>query len=52
MCLDRTANTNNIALQLFPDVFIARTFAFTAFKLLSFDRAETEDVDVRALLES
>ncbi|MDQ3582793.1 MAG: LemA family protein [Pseudomonadota bacterium] len=49
---NESANTNNIALDLFPDVFIARTFAFTAFKLLSFDRAETEDVDVRALLQS
>jgi hypothetical protein len=46
------ANTNNIALDLFPDVFVARTFAFTAFNLLSFDRPEMEDVDVRALLQS
>ncbi|MGH8585799.1 MAG: LemA family protein [Gammaproteobacteria bacterium] len=49
---NESANTHNIALELFPDVFIARTFAFTAFMLLSFDRAETEDVDVRALLQS
>ncbi|MGH8566361.1 MAG: hypothetical protein ACREXW_20720, partial [Gammaproteobacteria bacterium] len=49
---NESANTNNIALELFPDVFVARTFAFTAFKLLSFDRAETEDVDMRALLQS
>lgn len=49
---NESATTNNIALELFPDVFIARIFAFTAFKLLCFDRAETEDVDMRALLQS
>jgi LemA protein len=34
------------------DALGARIFAFTAFKLLCFDRAETEDVDMRALLQS
>lgn len=49
---NESATVNNIALELFPDFFIARLFAFTAFKLLSFDRTETQDVDVRALFQS
>jgi LemA protein len=38
---------NNIAIEIFPDVVIARVFKFKPFKLLQFEVHEKSDVDVR-----
>jgi LemA protein len=45
-------NTNNIRLEEFPDLFIARFFNFEPFELLEFAQEETANVDLRALFGS
>lgn len=42
-------NANNVRIEQFPDVAIARLFAFVAHPLLSFSPNETRDVDLRSL---
>lgn len=42
-------NTNNIRLEEFPDLWIARFFNFEPFDLLEFAQEETANVDLRAL---
>lgn len=42
-------NNNNIRLEEFPDIIIARLFAFKPFELLEFSQSEKADVDLRAL---
>jgi len=42
-------NTNNIRLEEFPDLLIARFFGFESFDLLEFTAEETANVDLRDL---
>ena len=42
-------NTNNIRLEEFPDLLIARYFSFESFDLLEFADEETANVDLRDL---
>jgi len=42
-------NNNNVRLEQFPDIIIARLFTFKTFELLEFSDEEKSDVDVRAL---
>lgn len=42
-------NINNVRIEQFPDVLVARTFHFRAAELLQFSEAEKSDVDLRAL---
>lgn len=42
-------NTNNIRLEEFPDLLIARFFGFESFDLLEFNAEETANVDLRDL---
>ena len=42
-------NSNNIRLEQFPDVIIARVFGFEPLDLLSFDADDLADVDLRQL---
>jgi len=42
-------NSNNIRLEQFPDVIIARVFGFEPLELLSFDADDLADVDLRQL---
>jgi len=42
-------NINNIRIEQFPDVIIARNFNFRSAELLEFNEAEKSDVDVKAL---
>ncbi len=44
-----SVNLNNVRIEQFPDVIIARLFAFGAHALLSFAANETKDVDLRSL---
>lgn len=45
-------NTNNIRLEEFPDVIVARLFGFEPFELLEFSEEEIRDVNLRALFGS
>ena len=42
-------NINNVRIEQFPDVMIARMFSFPSADLLQFSEAEKADVDMRAL---
>jgi LemA protein len=44
-----SVNANNIRIEQFPDVLLARFFRFGPAQLLEFEEAEKADVDVKAL---
>ncbi|MCA3070642.1 MAG: LemA family protein [Rhodocyclaceae bacterium] len=46
---NESVNINNVRIEQVPDVFVARLFGFTPFKLLEFTADETHDVDVKQL---
>ena len=48
---NESVNNNNIRIEQFPDVIIARFFNFKAFDLLEFVEDEKRDVDVKSLFE-
>lgn len=41
-----SANVNNVRIQQFPDLIVAKVFGFEVFQLLTFSPAELEDVDL------
>jgi LemA protein len=47
-----TVNANNVRIEQFPDVVVARLFAFAPRTLLRFEAGETKDVDVKALFSA
>ena len=47
-----SVNANNIRIEQFPDVILARMFNFKARDLLEFDVSETADVDIGNLFDS
>lgn len=44
-----SVNASNVRIEQFPDVIVARLFAFGAHPLLRFSADETKDVDLRSL---
>lgn len=46
---NESVNNNNVRIEQFPDVIIAKFFNFGAFELLEFDQAQLQDVDVKAM---
>ncbi|MBS7325211.1 MAG: LemA family protein [Thiopseudomonas sp.] len=46
---NEAVNLNNVRIEQFPDVVIARWFGFQAAELLRFSEAETADVNIRNL---
>ncbi len=46
---NESVNANNVRIEQFPDVIIARMMAFTARDLLEFSDEEKKDVDIKAL---
>lgn len=46
---NETVNTNNVRIEQFPDLIIARILNFTTRDLLEFSDEEKKDVDVKAL---
>jgi LemA protein len=46
---NQSVNSNNIRIEQFPDVLVARLFAFRPFDLLEFSEEETADVNLGAL---
>jgi LemA protein len=47
-----SVNLNNVRIEQFPDVVVARMFNFQPADLLEFDAAELADVDVKQLFNS
>ena len=45
------ANRNNVRIQQFPDVIVARLLGFKPFSLLQFDEKELADVDLTKLFK-
>mgnify|MGYP002700112590 FL=1 len=48
---NESVNINNVRIEQFPDILIARFFKFMPFELLDFEDAELADVNVKALFE-
>lgn len=48
---NESVNINNVRIEQFPDIFIARIFNFKAFTLLEFSAEETADINMRSLFE-
>ncbi|MEX2352975.1 MAG: LemA family protein [Gammaproteobacteria bacterium] len=46
-----SVNLNNIRIEQFPDVIVARIFNFISRQLLEFSEEETSDVNIKALFE-
>ncbi|OGT32925.1 MAG: LemA family protein [Gammaproteobacteria bacterium RBG_16_51_14] len=46
---NETVNTNNVRIEQFPDVILARMFAFGPKDLLEFSEEEKQDVDMKKL---
>jgi len=46
---NESVNNNNVRIEQFPDVILARLFAFKSAQLLEFSPAERQDVDLKAL---
>lgn len=44
-----SVNINNVRIEQFPDVLIARMFGFTSKKLLEFSEAEKKDININTL---
>lgn len=48
---NESVNVNNVRIEQFPDLVVARTFNFPARDLLEFSDTEKKDVDVKALFQ-
>jgi LemA protein len=46
---NESVNNNNVRIEQFPDVLVARLFHFGEFDLLHFSKEEIRDVDMKAL---
>ena len=49
---NESVNLNNIGIEEFPDVIVARLFNFKPFQLLEFEQSELADVNVGGLFQS
>jgi LemA protein len=49
---NESVNLNNIGIEEFPDVIIARAFNFKPYQLLEFEQSELADVNVSGLFQS
>jgi LemA protein len=49
---NESVNNNNVRIEQFPDVIIARMFNFKGFELLEFSEEEKKDVNIGALFNS
>ena len=46
---NESVNINNVRIEQFPDVILARNFNFPSFELLQFKDEEKQDVDIKQL---
>ena len=49
---NESANINNIGIETFPDLIVARLFAFCARDLLEFEASEIADISMKQLFET
>jgi LemA protein len=49
---NESVNLNNVRIEQFPDVILARMFGFKAFDLLKFSEEEKQDVNIKSLFAS
>jgi len=49
---NESVNLNNIGIEEFPDVIVARLFNFKPFQLLEFEQSELADVNMDGLFQS
>ena len=49
---NESVNINNIGIEQFPDIIVARLLGFGARELLVFDAAEIADVNVKQLFNT
>lgn len=49
---NESVNNNNVRIEQFPDVIVARMFNFKDFQLLEFSEEEKKDVNIGALFNS
>ncbi len=49
---NESVNINNVGIEQFPDIIVARMFAFGNRDLLEFDGAEVADVNMKQLFDS
>ncbi|MCP4471840.1 MAG: LemA family protein [Gammaproteobacteria bacterium] len=49
---NESVNINNIGIETFPDLIVARLFGFGSRDLLEFEASEIEDVSVKQLFET
>lgn len=47
-----SVNINNVRIEQFPDVLIAQLFRFRPYKLLTFQKDEVADVDIKSLFNN
>jgi LemA protein len=48
---NESVNLNNVRIEQFPDLLIAKFFSFKSFDLLEFEESEIVDVSVKKLFE-
>ncbi len=48
---NESVNINNVRIEQFPDVILARFFGFKSFTLLEFTSEELIDLDIKSLFE-
>ena len=46
-----STNINNIRIEQFPDILVAKLFGFSAFDLLEFSESDKADVQLKALFQ-
>ena len=44
-----SVNINNVRIEQFPDIIVARLFNFQSFDLLEFEKEELRDVDMKQM---
>jgi len=49
---NESVNNNNVRIEQFPDVVLARMFAFKAAQLLEFSEEEKKDVDIKSMFNT
>jgi len=49
---NESVNNNNVRIEQFPDVILARMFGFKAAQLLEFSEEEKKDVDVKSMFNA
>jgi LemA protein len=49
---NESVNNNNVRIEQFPDVILARMFGFKAAQLLEFSEEEKKDVDVKSMFSA